>query len=657
MVNNMNPQDIFDFKIVDNFPGYNSANDKTRLSPGFLIRGSKNVYKKVSGTLASRPGLKRRGSEDSTNGGVKSSYEWATSVGTTRPLRVANGKLQVESDIVSSGTYVWYDLLLTSTLEQLAGTYTRFSFATWWDSDDKSDRLIMVRGDSNLLYWSGGMALVDSATANTITIQGTDTIAELGFANTLTAEKKLIIGGAEYTYTGISGNDFTGVTPDPSALTQNSVIIQSVLSKAGGADGDMFPADYIADFIKIIENQLMVFSLSSRTIYIGASTTAGGVLGFLNFTNAGSLIPGDPDTIVLDSLPTAVGEKDGKVCIFGGTADLYIVTPNFNLPVSFDNEYVTWKVEKKVLPELNAALAYEFVGNFSDYLIWLDQKNQLRALGSFTNESFIKPVSLSLPVQIELSEDDFTDGHLRVIEDTVYITAPTTGRDWMYTIRDTVNNDGSVSSEKFWHAPQVRGIQRFAVINGIIHGHSNVNPQIFQVWDTNQWFDDGFTDGNGRLEEIPYVWVMRFAYQSHNRPEGRVTFDRVYWEGYMPQGVDVRGNIYFDYQGAQAIREVEISNEDNLAHFYTGLSPSSIGDGFLGQNPLGDGIIDESSEQSTVPKFRDITNVANPLNCFEYSLEIFSLEIDGRFELLRFGPNIRLSSETPAFLGKPMEQE
>jgi hypothetical protein len=37
----------FDFKLVDSFLGYNSASDKTKVRPGTLIRGSKNVYKKL----------------------------------------------------------------------------------------------------------------------------------------------------------------------------------------------------------------------------------------------------------------------------------------------------------------------------------------------------------------------------------------------------------------------------------------------------------------------------------------------------------------------------------------------------------------------------------------------------------------------------------
>lgn len=655
--------DLFDFKLIDSFPGYNSAGDKTTLKPGVLIRGSKNVYKKVSGTYASRPGIKRRGTQDSTNSGVNASYEWETSTGITFPLRVSNGKLQIESDIADAGTLVWYDLLESSTLAQLAETYTRFVFNTWWDNDEKSDRLVMVCGGSYVLHWSGGIALIASATAATITKQGSETWAELGFAINLSGEKKIIIDDREFTYTGGEDTDtLTGVTAssgDASTLTSGMIAIQSVF-KAEGGSGNLFPATYNADFALTFGNQFHVGSYKSRVIYQSADVTAGAVLGFLNFSNTGAHVAGDPDKITLDTLGKGIGEKDGYVAIFAGQNELYLVSPNTNVTYTYTDtdggaRFVYNKIEKKILPGLTSALGHEFIGNFNDYLLWLDQKNRLRALGSFTNDTFIKPVSLSISVQDELTEDNFTGGHLKVIDDTVYLTAPATGRDWMYTIRDTVNNDGSVTSDKFWHPPQIRGISRFATIDGVVYGHSNVNPQIFQIWDTGQWFDDGFTDGDGDIEEIPYTWVMRFAYQSHGRPEGRITFDMVYWEGYMLQGTDVQANIYLDYQGATAIRPVVISSNTNLAHFYTGIIPSSLGDASLGDNPLGDGIIEEANDQSTVPKFRDITDVPIYKNCFEYSLEIYSTKVDGRFELLRAGPNIRLASESPIFLRKPSE--
>lgn len=655
---NPNPSKLnpFDFKLIANFPGYNSATDKTKLLPGFLIRGSKNVYKKISGTIATRPGLKRRGSADATDAGVKSEEVWQTSVGTIRPLRVCNNKLQVESDILVEGTYVWYDLLETSTLLSPATSLTRFVFDTWWDNDDKTDRLVFVRGSNDILSWSGAMAKVASTTATTITKSGAETFAEVGFALTLAAEKKIVINAVEYTYTGGEGTDtLTGVTPSPVAVPLDAVIIQSVMVTASKPI-----ASFTADFIKTIGNQVWVGSYSSRIVFVSCDITIGGTLGFLNYTNAGTLVFGDPDAIILDSPGKGIGvSSTGKVLVFSGSDDLVIVTPNDNLQgaqtgattiTGGTGRQVLQKIEKKKLAGLTSALGHEFIGNIGEHLVWLDQKQRLRALGAFSNVDSIKPINLSLEVQTELTEDDFTGGHLKVVSendgDTVYLTAPNTGRDWMYQIREIVKNDGSVATERLWHPPQVRGISRFSVIDSVTYGHSNVNPQLYQVWDTNQWFDDSPGD-----EPIPYVCVARFAYQQHGRRQGLITFNTVFFEGYMVPGLELNGYLYLDYQGTSGKKLININSVDNQASFFMGGSGDSIGDSSLGDNPLGDGIIEESNEQDLLPKFRAITDVSVS-NFFEYSLEVFSYDADSRWELLCFGTNAEKAIQDPTFIRK-----
>lgn len=730
-------KDDNDFNLIGKgekieFLGYNSASDKTSTPAGFMVRGSKNVYKKPSGTIASRPGLKRRGSVDSTDAGVKSSFEWLTNVGTERVLRVCNNKLQVESNIADPNVYVWYDLLETSTLASPAATLTRFVFDTWWDTDEATDRLLMVRGDDKILHWSGGIAIVSAGsvgivgginginvatqgtgyevddiltitggggtggqvrvtgvtggavtaidlenpgagysvtaaaastggqgtgfelqitsvvTTYSITKQGSENWAELGFATNIAAEKKIIIDGVEYQYSG--GEDtttLTGVTTDTSSLVSGQIAIQSVLTADFITDNDdEIDESFTVDFIKVIQNQAFVGSYSFRTVYVSANINTVTTLGFANFTNTGSLVAGDPLSFTLDSLPKGIGEKDGKVIMFGGISDLYVVTPNTNLPVSVNNEYIEQKVEKKVLPGLSAALGHEFISNFSNDLVWVDQNNQLRALGTFANVSDIKPVTLSLAVQEELKEDDFTGGHVRAIDDTIYITAPNNGRDWMYQVREVLNESGQIVSERLWHPPQIRGISRFALISGVIHGHSNANPQVYQVWDTLQWYDD---DPN--QEEIPYSCVAKFPYLHYGRRQGLETFDKIYFEGYMPEGVILNCVIDSDYQGSTASLEVNINGGLKTAQFFSGSVYPSFGDSEFGDNPFGDGILPEASEQELVPKFRAIRD-AKPKNFFEYALTVYSQAPNSRWELLCLGTNVRLAAQTPNFIRK-----
>jgi len=632
--------DNFEMDLQTDFKGYNSSRDKTNLDGGFLVRGSQNVYKKLSGTVASRPGLLRRGSIDATTAGVVSSYEWYTSLGATYPIRVCNNKLQVESDVLIDGTYVWYDLLETSTLTSPATTLTRFVFDAWWDNTEKKDRLLMVRGDDKILHWSGGITSVASGTVNTITKTSADTTwGQDGFATNTGAEKKIVISGVEYTYTGgESTTTLTGVTPDASGIVAGSVAIQSVIVT------DNKPVDGNEnDFIKVIGSQLYVGSYTSRLVYVSSDSD------FTDYTADTGF--GDPTLLTLDNTAKGIAARNGNAWISAGTSDWYeVVFSNIQVSSGATAERNV-KVDKKPVSFLSAAYAHEFIDNVGNDIVYLSQDQQLRVIGSFRNIFTTKYPTLSQAVYDEFEQEDFTGGHLRAIGDFIYITAPNNGRDWMHQTRESVDVNGNITAERLWHPPQIRNISRFAVIDGVTYGHSNANPQIYQVWDTAQWHDDSPSD-----EPLPYDCVMRMAYRhlgskSGARRQGLLAFDKAYFEGYVANGVNLNANIYIDYQGSTSLQQVNINSVDDPVTFFTSNSELSIGNSSLGENPLGDGITSETSDQELLPKFRAICGV-NPTDCFEYALEVVSNDPDSRWEIISLGTNPQVQEMSATFIRK-----
>lgn len=865
--------DNFTFDLSENFLGYNSSGDKTTVTKGTLIKGSKNVIKKLSGTVASREGLKLRTPADTTDAGIKTGYIWNTNRGNTRSIRVANSKLEVESSV--TGTRTWYELFATGALTtSLASTYVKYIFDTWWNPTEKKDRLVMVRGDDKILHWSGGITTVSSVTqavavigdinmqtsnwsfsglttSNTapesdsslnvdafilhykitgtassfqidvykdsdgiasnrvatgsgtangvitlsesnssgvtgsvtmafigadttvssnillvswnITKQGTTTWKEENFASqdvnvdftevaedsgqlaswvlngvnkdnstgmvlyftlvnsgstrtvrlfsrpnsdssfmvasgsrnsdgsiTLTAqnssgvtgsvtvtysaddldvysnalvpqysaEKKIIISGVEYTYkNGETTTTIAGVTPDPSAIGAGTIVIQSVLI----ADDE--PIDgFGADVIKTIHNQLFVGSYNSRIVYISANIVdpdfpgEGGASTAddpFDFENTGTFVPGDPDSIMLDNPLMGIGERDGKALIFAGDSDLYVVTPNVNVPVSFTDpisgtsRFMITEVSRIRMPALTASKSQEFIGNFSGYLVWVDKINQLRALGSFANLSEIQPSLLSLPVQTELKDEDFSGGHLDVIGDTIHITAPNTGRDWLYQVRETIDAAGNITSERLWHPPQIRSLVKFGVIDGVIHGFSNKNPQLYEIEGTSIWHDET-PEGT----ELPYACVAKFSFIQANREKTKLgKFDKTYFEGYLREGSEIEGTVFFDYGGATALQQFFVNEIDKEAKFYSPITPLSLGQSSLGENSLGDGLVDDPAEQEQLAKFRAVRDLT-AINCFEYALQVASVTPDARWEILRLGVNPEPATELPVFLRK-----
>ncbi len=689
--------DDFEMMLISDFDGYNSAVDKTNLKASFLIRGSKNVYKKLSGTIAVRPGLKLRGAVDATLAGVDSSWEWNTWDARCLPLRISNGKLQVESDIVTAGTPVWYTLLS-------ALTKTRWIFDSWWDNTAKKDVLLMVDGTSTLRNWSGAMALLSSANTNDVsgtiatmvlqapgsgysvndvitvsggggaggtftvnTVSGTGAILTYtltargsGYSNTAAAATTggggtnatititvatgqigldraavtagfaagggtVTINGNNYTYASASASSLLGISPDPSAEPNSSVVMDAVNSNANQ------PASgFLNDFLKVINNQVYVGSYTSRIVYTSKNSS------YTDYSQGSPRVPGDGNTLTLDNNCKAITVRQGNPWISAGTSDWYEVSYSQITVGSTLSEQV--KVDKKPVSVLSAALGHEFVDTVGDTIIALCQDQQVRVIGTFANQFEAKYPSLSLAVKDELADEDFTGGHLRAIGDIIYITAPLNGRDWMHETRESINALGQIASVRFWHPPQIRNVSRFAVIAGDVYGHSNSNPQLYQVWDTLQWHDDS---PNSTTTGVPFDPVMRLAYQNGGRRQGKNNFDKVYVEGYCTQGTALLGNVYFDYQGATNILSLDLNSSGQIKT-YIGQNAPSLGDASLGDNPLGDGLTIESNDQEELPKFRVIKDVA-PTDNFEFALEILTNAIDSRWEILAIGTNVQIS--------------
>lgn len=620
--------DDYDFKIIEDFLGYNSSIDptKTTQADGVLVRGSQNVYKKLSGTIAVRPGLKTRGSLDATSAGTKSSWEWNTWDGRVLPLRINNNKLQVESDIVTSGTYVWYTLL-----SGLASSFDRAVFDSYWVNSVKQDILLFVGGTSTQYRWTGAMAKFVSATPVVITLDRD--AATAGFTN---GSSSVIINGTTYTYTGISGSTLTGVGTDASLEPVDSVVIESVATSANT------PASgFNTDFIKVINNQVYCGSYSSRAIYISKNTS------YTDFTQSTPRVTGDGELVILDNNAKGISQKDGNAFIGAGTSDWYRISFTQITVGAVLSEQT--KREKLPTSINSAPLAHEFIDTVGNEIICLTQDHQVRKIGQFTNQFTTKYPSLSLAMKTEFEEEDFTGGHLKNVGDFIYITAPVNGRDYMHETRESVNELGQIVTEKFWHAPQIRNISRIAVINGVVYGHSNANPQIYRIWDTGQWYDDS-PDG----EQIPYSAVMLLKYITANRRQGKMNFDKLFTEGYSVPGAELYYGIYFDYQGSTAL----LSDSINTTEFpfqeggiFTGQIPPSLGDASLGDNPLGDGLSTAFNDQALVPKFKQ-TNGVPQTDCFEYAIMIYSQSANARWEILAVGTNHKMSSALPVEINK-----
>lgn len=602
------------------FGGYVSAVDRTTVGRRFMVRGSKNVYLKKSGTIANRPGLKRRGSIDTTSADVKSSVTWDTSLGFTRPVQLSNGKIQVESDIVTAGTYVWYDLVT-------GVTSTRIIFDDWWDNTLKKDILLWCDGTADMKYWSGAIGLISSTTATTIVL--TNTVASLGFS----ASGSVFINGTEYAYTGTSGSTLTGVTPDPTSQANGSVVIQKPVVQS-----NVVANDYNISVIKVINNQMLTLSDTSRLAYMSKNTD------WKTFTKSSPRAVGEGDTFTLDEIPTGIGVRNGNPHI-GTKKAWYIVS--FKQLTLTGTAYVIEQtvVDKRALANNKGPLRHEFIGNDGSDILYVSADQQLRLFGQATNIEDPSDPSLSYDIEDELASEDFTGGHMHISGDFIYLTSPNNGRVWIHETMTRLGSDGNISRDRVWHAPFIWNLSRITTINGVDYGYSNANPQIYQLWDTLQWNDDAPSG-----EDLPYDSVLAMAYRRGNRDD-LLEYDHQYLEGYMTEGTNLFGAYVNEYKGANSVLGFVVSEDENRPLFYTGDVGASLGDASLSDNPLGDQTTEEDADQEQLPKYRCI--IDNELTkAHEFQTRLYTTEAGARWEVLCMGTNERISEEEPAYLHK-----
>lgn len=618
------PNDFDNIELTTQFGGYFSSYDKTKIVPNVLVGGSKNVYKKINGNIGVRDGLKRRGTADSTYSAVSSEYVYRTSWGDQYLMWVSNGKLQVEIE-TATNTFTWYTLMNT--------TATRWVFDIWWDNTLKKNKVIAVNGTDNLYAWAGGVTTIASTTINTITKTGTATWTEDHFESTGGAGT-VVINGTSYAYTGGAGTTtLTGVTPDPTGEANGSYVLSGIVTT-----GSKPAASYPSDFLKVVNNRAFIGSYTSQLVYISSSTD------YTNFTIPGSIVPGSPNILTLDGVGKGIAVRQGNAHVSFGTDGWVEVTfPTYTNSTGVLLEQITPVL--KPVQALGAALAHEFIGNNGDNFVYLAQDQQLRYFGG-ANTSFttVYP-ALSQEIYTELQAEDFDGGGIKIISDRTYLTAPNTGNVWIYQARQNINAEGIVVAERLWYPPFVLNATRIDEINGEIVAFSNANPQVYYVWETNQWYDDSPSD-----EPLPYTCIAAFPYVSAGNQRQIVqNFQRLYTEGYLATGSPLYALINYDYLGSTAKVTAPVNTTARPATLYQTTVPS-LGDTSNGETPIGDVVTDQNLGY---PKFRSI-NMFSPQNCFEYQKVYFSDEADSRWEILATGTDARTAGVDPVQLVNKM---
>ena len=313
----------FDFTdMTDKWLGYVSSYDKTNIARNVMVRGSQNVYKKLSGTFANRPGQKRLGEANATLSPISSEYVWNTSWGATYTLVVSDSKLSVVIDDV------WYTLL--SGL-----TETRFVFDKWWDNTEKKDRVLFVNGNDYIQHWSGGFATVASGSNTAISL--------IGNSASLTSITRTGTATVSSYFNSFTGTSFEGSIVFGSQPTNGQTIILTIngtpvtftaVSVIGATPGNFLIGATLLDTVNNLVGLLTAPGTTNAT-QVALSAPNQTLVGYLNPLATYTITKTGSTTWAQAGFSTTSGEQslviNGTTYTYTGgetTLTLFGVTPD-----------------------------------------------------------------------------------------------------------------------------------------------------------------------------------------------------------------------------------------------------------------------------------------------------------------------------------------
>jgi hypothetical protein len=605
------PQIAKDFDLVTDFKGYRNKEDITNLPAGYLVEDSKNV---TGGRISVREGYTIDGQTSATLSGITASYDWMMHNGNERNLRAGNGLLEVRyvasvgdkylTETFTEGQVYWIPIMSG------LGTATNFNFAEYWDTTEVKDRLLFVNGTSNVHSWSGGVALMLSATASpaTITKTGSPTFGEEGF--TTTASGSVTINGTEYAYTGgASTTTLTGVTPDPSGEAVSSVIFQTPVTTANGSITSLL-STLENDLIANLNNQIYYGSFTNRSVYVSKVNDYKTVA----FTSPTRIV-GEGALLTLDSCPIGFVPQEENIYITSGKNDWYVT--QFTKSADLTGESL--QIKKLKSGAQQAAQSQAMISKIKNSVIFISNEPTLDELGRIENIlGTPQQVNMSDSIKNDFDSFDFTDSQVFYHKYFIYVSVPKEGKVMMYNL-----------AKGFWEAPQTLPVARFSIINGNLYGHDYSTPQTYKLF-------DGYNDNNHAIEAI-----AKFSYQNYGTRAKTKYFNEYFTEGYIDLNTTLNLGIQYDYGGCATETSYAITGGDSQIVCLPSVT-SSLGKESLGKNPLG-GELNQQNVNDLPSKWRVIKTFPRK-DFYEVQYTFQSLGVDYRWELLAFGSKCEQST-------------
>lgn len=588
------------FDLVVEPKGFSDKADPTNLPPGVLIYPSHDVLITPGNRWGNRKGFTLDGQVDTNAAGIKSSFDWTRYLGEERNLKAGNGTLWVRyvasaGDKWDGNTFSEDEVYYIPILESL-GDFVNFNFGDWWDNVNIMPVLLMVNGTADIKFWYGAFTTLLSATGATITKQGVETWAELGFP----PAGDVLINGNTYAYTGgTTTTTITGVSPSPAAEPVQSVTVAGVGTTTNASMTDM---DLVKnDLITVFQQQVYVADFANRRFQVSQ------VDDYTDYSVSAQRIVGEGAAWTLGSYPSLFVTQEDALYLSAGPDQWHRTQFEF-LGDNGIQEFTV--IPLKTTPQQGGKSQAATTKTLNDVL-FLSHEPTISSLGRITGVVLTPQTSnISDPIKNLFDTYDFTDAALQYFQYFLYIAVPREGTVLVYNL-----------DKKWWEAPQTLPVGRFAIIDGELYGHDANSPQTYKLF-------TGYNDNGAPIDSLAAFSFQQYGIRGHQK-----YFNQYYSEGYISGNATLTIGMQFETDGCATSLSKNLSGTD--PQVCLPLGEGDLGKESTGKWNLGAGVIPLSSG-GLPPKFRIIeTFLKKPF--YEVSYFFGSVGADFNWELLAFG--------------------
>jgi len=605
---------------VEGFVTNMESTDKKALP--FMVDGSHDVIIDPRfGKFGSRGGYSLLGALNSALKPVRQKFDWIPTLGIERNLRWYDDELEAYLGTVD-GVEINAWTRIANSLSETAIPRG----ATWWDNTEKIKLMLFVQGDDNIYSWSGAITTLKSATADTLTKNGTKTWAEMDFLTSGT--RKVLIDGTEYTYTGgESTTTLTGVSPSPSSESADSVVSQTVDTQSNEPT-----ADRINNYIQEHENQIYLGSDSDNLVYISKNSD------YKDFSESTPRLAGEGALLTLEGACKGFGKLEKIPVIFSGKDSLYTVDFTSIEIGSALSEQI--KIKKLKTGANQGAFNQETIISSGDDLIYLSNEPALRTLQSASEAEQPRLKSLSNPIKPDFDAENFENACAIWHKNRYYLSSPENSRLYILEYQEDANG----RLKRFWQPPQTLPVRCLSVIDQTLYGHSNAVPETYLLFNGTA---DRVYDGMDVKDKLPINAVAKLSYRTYDDRANLKSHDEFYVEGNIAGSTDdLELTLNYDFGGATQETSFKIDGTDQDI-LYESLEATSLGQQPLGTHPLG-GSVQEPPE---LARYRVIFEM--PKEDFHELQEIYSSNgVDKAWEVIAAGGNTQISPNRNTIIRK-----